>query len=247
MYGAMTMTEDTRGFRMNACASPLVLGGVDSFQTIPSVTGVAFLAPPRTLDTVDVDAPRGTIQPGQYFSARYMSNAGWHRASFLALTSTSLPGMRERVTIRMLHEPKPASERAHRREKIGIQLTGQVKKGGALAAGAAVSVEVVDASAGGVCVETGAKLATGDVLFLEGPKQPEAGADFEVTRADPTVRNRYGGRFLEEATGKAMFEQLVEAAQEQRSAQRTRAPGEKPVAPPEHQQQQRGMHHRDER
>ena len=82
---------------------------------------------------------------------------------------------------------------------------------------------VVDASRGGVCVETPAQLAVGDVLYLEGPQQPDGGADFEVLRADPMARNRYGGRFLEEAAGNALFEQLVEAARAERAARRTRA------------------------
>jgi hypothetical protein len=243
----MTMAEETRSFRLNACATPITLDGVDGFQTIPTVTPVAFLAPPGTIGTVNVDAPRGTIQPGQYFTARFMSNTGWRRGSFLALAADQLPGMREMVTIRMLAEPQPAPERAHRRERIGIALTGQVKRGAHVTQGAALAVEVVDASAGGVCVETSAALAVGDVLFLEGPKQPEAGADFEVLRSDPALRNRYGGRFLEEQAGRAMFEQLVEAAQEERAARRARSGGEKPAAEVEQEQQSRGMHHREER
>ena len=61
------------------------------------------------------------------------------------------------------------------------------------------------------------------MLYLESPQQPDSGADFEVLRADPMARNRYGGRFLQQAAGSALFEQLVEAARAERAARRTRA------------------------
>ncbi len=74
---------------------------------------------------------------------------------------------------------------------------------------------------------------------LVGPRRPG------VLRADPMTRNRYGGRFLEEAAGNALFEQLVEAARSERAARRTRAESE-PSADlppqPEDEPPTRGMH-----
>jgi hypothetical protein len=243
--GTMSMTaEQSHGFRLTACATPIALEGVDGFQTIPAVTPVSFLSPPATIGTVHVDTPRGAIRAGQYFTARFLSNSGWRRASFLALAADEAPGMRDVVTIRMLAEPQEATQRAHARERIGLTVTGRVKRASALAGDAALSVEVVDASQGGVCVETPASLAVGDVLYLEGPKQPDAGADFEVLRSDPALRNRYGGRFLEESSGKALFEQLVQAAQEQRANRRARPGSDEHADDVAAEPQHRGMHHR---
>ena len=90
-----------------------------------------------------------------------------------------------------------------------------------------------------------APLAVGDVLYLESPQQPDSGADFEVLRADPMTRNRYGGRFLQEAAGTPLFEQLVEAARAERAARRTRAeqePSADAAAAPEDEPPTRGMH-----
>ena len=133
------------------------------------------------------------------------------------------------------------------RERIGLKLTSRVRQGTSLAADAAVQVTVVDASRGGVCVETPAQLAVGDVLYLEGPQQPDGGADFEVLRADPMTRNRYGGRFLQQEAGSALFEQLVEAARAERAARRTaRRAGRRRPTPPsaEDEPPTRGMHTR---
>ena len=140
--------------------------------------------------------------------------------------------MRDIVTLRMLADPQDAPQRAHPRERIGLKLTTRVRQGTSLSPDLAVQVTVVDASRGGVCVETAAQLAVGDVLYLEGPQQPDGGADFEVLRADPMTRNRYGGRFLEEAAGNALFEQLVEAARSERAARRTRPSRSRPRRPP---------------
>jgi hypothetical protein len=116
-----------------------------------------------------------------------------------------------------------------------------------MAGDAPVQVTVVDASRGGVCVETAAQLTVGDVLYLEGPQEPERGADFEVLRADPALRNRFGGRFLEQEAGNALFEQLVEAARAERAARRQRPEHEAAAepAPTDGEQPSRGMRHRE--
>ncbi len=241
----LTARTDRRDFRLAACATPIAAPGVSDFQTIESATNVAFLNPPMTIGTVLVEAPRRAIRQGEYFMARFLAHSGWKRASFLALTAVEAPAMRDIVTLRMLADPQDAPQRAHPRERIGLKLTTRVRQGTSLSPDLAVQVTVVDASRGGVCVETAAQLAVGDVLYLEGPQQPEGGADFEVLRADPMTRNRYGGRFLEEAAGNALFEQLVEAARSERAARRTRAESE-PSADlppqPEDEPPTRGMH-----
>ena len=243
----LTARNDRRDFRLAACATPIAAPGVSDFQTIESPTNVAFLNPPMTIGTVLVEAPRRAIRQGEYFMARFLAHSGWKRASFLALTTEEAPAMRDIVTLRMLADPQDAPQRAHPRERIGLKLQARVRQGTSLGADAAVQVTVVDASRGGVCVETPAQLAVRDVLYLESPQQPDSGADFEVLRADPMTRHRYGGRFLQEEAGSALFEQLVEAAHAGRAARRTRAeqeaaatPQPGPDDPPS-----RGMHHRD--
>lgn len=154
--------------------------------------------------------------------------------------------MRDIVTLRMLAEPQDAPQRVHPRERIGLKLTSRVRAGASLAGEAPVQVTVVDASRGGVCVETPAQLAVGDVLYLEGPQEPDRGADFEVLRADPMLRNRYGGRFLEQEAGNALFEQLVEAARAERAARRQRPEPDAAADPASADDQpSRGMRHRD--
>jgi hypothetical protein len=107
-------------------------------------------------------------------------------------------------------------------------------------------VTVVDASRGGVCIETAAQLVVGDILYLEGPQEPDRGADFEVLRADAVMRNRYGGRFLEEEAGNALFEQLVEAARADRAAKRQRPEHETAAADERGDDApSRGMRHRE--
>ena len=176
-----------------------------------------------TIGTVLVEAPRRAIRQGEYFMARFLAHSGWKRASFLALTAEEAPAMRDIVTLRMLADPQDAPQRAHPRERIGLKLQTRVRQGTSLGTDAAIQVTVVDASRGGVCVETPAALAVGDVLYLESPQQPDNGADFEVLRADPMTRNRYGGRFLQQEAGSLLFEQLVESARAERAARRTRA------------------------
>lgn len=240
----LTARTDRRDFRLTACATPIAAPGVSDFQTIESPTNVAFLNPPMTIGTVLVEAPRRAIRQGEYFMARFLAHSGWKRASFLALAAEEAPAMRDIVTLRMLAEPQDAPQRAHPRERIGLKLTSRVKSGSSLSSEAAVQVTVVDASRGGVCVETPAQLVVGDVLFLEGPTQPETGADFEVLRADPVTRNRYGGRFLEQDAGNALFEQLVEAARAERAARRQRPELQlaDELEPPDDASSSRGMH-----
>ena len=240
----LTARTDRRDFRLAACATPIAAPGVSDFQTIESPTNVAFLNPPMTIGTVLVEAPRRAIRQGEYFMARFLAHSGWKRASFLALTAEEAPAMRDIVTLRMLADPQDAPQRAHPRERIGLKLQTRVRQGTTLGADAAVQVTVVDASRGGVCVETPAALSVGDVLYLESPQQPDSGADFEVLRADPMTRNRYGGRFLQQEAGSMLFEQLVEAARAERAARRTRAETDAaaPPAPAEDEPPTRGMH-----
>ncbi len=241
------MEAGAQGFRLTACASPIALGGVEGWQTINAVTPVAFLGPPGTIGTVEVDAPRSSIRPGQYFMARFNSQTGWRRASFLALSSRESPGMRDLVKLRMLAEAQPAPQRNHTRERIDLTVSGTVVSASELPADCQVVVEVIDASPGGVCVQSDTPLSIGDVLYLEGPQPADAGADFEVVRADPAAANRYGGRFIEEEAGKALFAQLVEAAQATRAERRQRhlespkTNGDEPDEPGSH----RGMYTRD--
>ena len=76
-------------------------------------------------------------------------------------------------------------------------------------------------------------------------RQPDGGADFEVLRADPMARNRYGGRFLQQEAGSALFEQLVEAARAERAARRARAEDAAATSPPaQDEPPTRGMHTR---
>ena len=243
----LTAGTDRPDFRLDACASPIATPGVSDFQTIESSTNVAFLNPPMTIGTVRVEAPRQAIRQGEYFMARFLAHSGWKRASFLALTAEQAPAMRDIVTLRMLADPQDAPQRTHPRERIGLKLTTRVRQGTSLSAHTPVQMTVVDASRGGVCVETTAQLSVGDVLYLEGPKQPDGGADFEVLRADPTTRNRYGGRFLEQEAGNALFEQLVDAARAARAERRAR-PGQETTAadrePPPTDPPARGMRHR---
>jgi len=242
----LTARTDRRDFRLAACATPIAAPGVSDFQTIESPTNVAFLNPPMTIGTVLVEAPRRAIRQGEYFMARFLAHSGWKRASFLALTAEEAPAMRDIVTLRMLADPQDAPQRAHPRERIGLKLQSRVRQGTSLGTDAAIQVTVVDASRGGVCVETPAALAVGDVLYLESPQQPDNGADFEVLRADPMTRNRYGGRFLQQEAGSLLFEQLVEAARAERAARRTRAEqdaAETPL-PAEDEPPTRGMHTR---
>jgi hypothetical protein len=220
--GAQGFQAGAQGFRLTACASPIALGGVEGWQTITAVTPVAFLAPPGTIGTVEVDSPRNAIRPGQYFMARFNSQTGWRRASFLALSARETPGMRDVVRLRMLAEAQPAPERTHPRHKIDVSVAGHVVKAADLDPEMQVVVEVIDASPGGVCVESNTPLAVGDILYLEGPQRPKTGADFEVVRADPARINRYGGRFIEEAAGRELFSQLVEAAHSSRAERRLR-------------------------
>jgi hypothetical protein len=243
----LTASTDRRDFRLAACATPIAAPGITDFQTIVSPTNVAFLNPPMTIGTVLVEAPRRSIRQGEYFMARFLAHSGWKRASFLALTTEEAPAMRDIVTLRMLAEPQEAPQRMHPRERIGLKLTSRVRTGSSMAGDAPVQVTVVDASRGGVCVETAAQLTVGDVLYLEGPQEPERGADFEVLRADPALRNRYGGRFLEQEAGNVLFEQLVEAARAERAARRQR-PEREPAAEPapaDGDQPSRGMRHRE--
>jgi hypothetical protein len=240
----LTARADRRDFRLAACATPIAAPGVSDFQTIESATNVAFLNPPMTIGTVLVEAPRRAIRQGEYFMARFLAHSGWKRASFLALTAEEAPAMRDIVTLRMLADPQDAPQRAHPRERIGLKLISRVRQGTGMSADAAVQVTVVDASRSGVCVETPAQLAVGDVLYLESPQQPDGGADFEVLRADPDVRNRYGGRFLQQEAGNALFEQLVEAARTERAARRARAELETAAGDQPDEPSTRGMHHR---
>jgi hypothetical protein len=242
----LTARTDRRDFRLAACATPIAAPGVSDFQTIESPTNVAFLNPPMTIGTVLVDAPRRAIRQGEYFMARFLAHSGWKRASFLALTADEAPAMRDIVTLRMLADPQDAPQRAHPRERIGLKLTSRVRQGTELGSDTPIQVTVIDASRGGVCVETPAQLAVGDVLYLEGPQQADGGADFEVLRADPTTRNRYGGRFLQQEAGTALFEQLVDAARAERAARRARAERDAAATdgdPPD-EPATRGMHHR---
>jgi hypothetical protein len=236
---------DRRDFRLAACATPIAAPGVSDFQTIESPTNVAFLNPPMTIGTVLVEAPRRAIRQGEYFMARFLAHSGWKRASFLALTAEEAPAMRDIVTLRMLADPQDAPQRAHPRERIGLKLQSRVREGTSLPSETAIQVTVVDASRGGVCVETPAQLAIGDVLYLESPQEPDGGADFEVLRADPAARNRYGGRFLQQEAGSALFEQLVEAARAERAARRART-DQDAATPPSAQDEPptRGMHTR---
>ena len=207
-----------------------------------------YAAQAETDDPVlDPDRSRGGIRPGQYFTARFMSNTGWKRGSFLALAADEAPAMRDVVTIRMLADPQPAPQREHPRQRIGLTLASRIKSATGLDAESPIRVEVIDASAGGVCVETAATLAVGDVLFLEGPDPAATGADFEILRADPALRNRYGGRFLEEQAGRTLYENLVAAAQAERAARRARpAPTAAAPDPTDQSAAPRGMRHRDE-
>jgi hypothetical protein len=140
------MEAGAHGFRLTACASPIALGGVEGWQTITAVTPVAFLAPPGTIGTVEVDAPRSAIRPGQYFMARFNSQTGWRRASFLALSARETPGMRDVVRLRMLAEAQPAPERGHSRHRIEVPVAGHVVRGMDLDPDMPVVVEVIDAS-----------------------------------------------------------------------------------------------------
>jgi hypothetical protein len=240
----LTARADRRDFRLAASATPIAAPGVSDFQTIESATNVAFLNPPMTIGTVLVEAPRRAIRQGEYFMARFLAHSGWKRASFLALTAEEAPAMRDIVTLRMLADPQDAPQRAHPRERIGLKLISRVRQGTGLSNDAAVQVTVVDASRSGVCVETHAQLAVGDVLYLEGPHQADGGADFEVLRADPDVRNRYGGRFLQQEAGSVLFEQLVEAARAERAARRARVEQEAAASDQPDEPSTRGMHHR---
>jgi hypothetical protein len=219
-------------FRLDACASPIHLHGIDGFHTIEGITQVSFITPPTTLGTVEVDSPRGAICPGRYFSARFLSPTGWRRASFLAMAIREAPGMRDVVTLRMLAEPQPAAERAHSRTPIGIAVDSRIVQAAALPPDAAVSLTVIDASPGGVCVESSASLCVGDQLLLESPRRAEVGAEFEVLRGDVRLRNRYGGRFNDPDSGRAVFEDLVEAAADERARKvRVAADPERPASP----------------
>jgi hypothetical protein len=242
----LTARTDRRDFRLAACATPIAAPGISDFQTIDSPTNVSFLNPPMTIGTVLVEAPRRTIRQGEYFMARFLAHSGWKRASFLALTTEEAPAMRDIVTLRMLAEPQEAPQRVHPRERIGLKLSSRVRSGSSVAAEAAVQVTVVDASRGGVCIETAAQLAVGDILYLEGPQEPDRGADFEVLRGDAVMRNRYGGRFLEQEAGNALFEQLVEAARAERAARRQRPEHDTAASEaPADDQPSRGMRHRE--
>lgn len=241
------MEASAQEFRLTACASPIALGGVEGWQTITAVTPVSFLAPPGTIGTVEVDAPRNAIRPGQYFMARFNSQTGWRRASFLALATRETPGMRDVVKLRMLADAQPAPERTHRRERIDITVSGHVVRAANLDEDMPVTVEVIDASPGGVCVESVTPLSIGDVLYLEGPEEVDTGADFEVVRADSATSNRYGGRFVEEQAGRALFAQLVEAAQAARAERRQRHADGTGEMGPDEPGPGRGMRHRDHR
>jgi PilZ domain-containing protein len=241
----LSANTDRRDFRLAASATPIAAPGITDFQTIDSPTNVSFLNPPMTIGTVLVEAPRSSIRQGEYFMARFLAHSGWKRASFLALTTEEAPAMRDIVTLRMLAEPQEAPQRMHPRERIGLKLTSRVRGGSSVHDDAPVQVTVVDASRGGVCVETTAQLSVGDILYLEGPQEPEAGADFEVLRADPALRNRYGGRFLQQEAGNALFEQLVEAARADRAARRQRPDQPRAAQGPDDDDPHRGMRHRD--
>lgn len=241
----LTAGTDRGDFRLAACATPIAAAGNSDFQTIDSPANIAFLHPPTVIGTTRIDAPRGAIRPADYFTARFLANTGWKRATLLAVAVEEAPAMRDVVTARMLADPQGAPERAHPRERIGLKLTSRVRHGTGHNADAAIPVTVIDASRGGVCIDTPAQLAIGDVLHLESPHRADGGADFEVRRADPNIRNRYGGHFLDHAAGSALFEQLVEAARAERAARRTRSQAdaaptpESPDRPPT-----RGMRHR---
>jgi hypothetical protein len=239
------MEAGAQGFRLTACASPIALGGVEGWQTITAVTPVAFLAPPGTIGTVEVDAPRSAIRPGQYFMARFNSQSGWRRASFLALAARETPGMRDVVKLRMLAEAQPAPERGQPRQRIEVTVAGHIVQAADLDPEMPLTVEVIDASPGGVCVEASTPLSIGDILYLEGPETTDAGADFEVVRADSSRINRYGGRFIEEEAGRALFAQLVEAAQAARAERRQRHADGGQAAAGDGDENHGGMRYRD--
>jgi hypothetical protein len=220
-------------FRLSGCATPLVAADVPAgAETIAQPVTVTLRTPPTTVVTILIDAPRGAILARQLFTVRFLTREGARRALFQSAAVTALAGMRDHIEARMLSEPGPAPERAAYREPIGLRFSGRIARAGKLSEGTPVSVEIVNASASGLCIATASSLTPGDGIEVNGPQSAAVGAALvEVVRRDFAAPTRFGARFSEEEPGKGMFEALVGEARAARAAARARVAPETPKSP----------------
>src|SRR4051812_14686716 len=212
---------------------PLMLEDVPAgTETIAQPVTVPLRTPPTTLASILIDAPRGAILARQLFTVRFLTRDGARRALFQSGAVTALAGMRDHVEARMLSEPGPAPERAAYREPIGLRFSGRIARASKLSQGTPVSVEIVNASASGLCIATASSLSPGDGIEVNAPQSAAVGgALVEVVRRDFAPPPRFGARFSEEESGKGMFDALVGEARAARAAARARVAPETPKSP----------------
>ena len=110
-----------------------------------------------------------------------------------------------------------------------------------------MSVEIVNASASGLCIATASSLVPGDGIEVSAPQNAAVGgALVEVVRRDFAAPTRFGARFAEDAAGRGMFDALVGEARTARAAARARVQPALPRTPADvlEELRGRGMHTR---
>jgi PilZ domain-containing protein len=194
-------------FRIQASALPVTADAVD---TIGEPVSVTVLVPPSILIPVEMEAPRAAIGVSQVFALRYFMRDGARRAIVRCSEARPWPGMRDIIVGRLLAEPVPAPERIAPRRSIAVRLSGSVVQCVNLRPGTPVAIQVTDISESGVGFVSPAPFADGDRVMLDAPSSAgSVDAELEIVRRDPARPSRFGGRFADEADGRAFAAELT--------------------------------------
>jgi hypothetical protein len=196
-------------FHRSGFATPVEVAGV---PTIGAGAPVVFASPPNVSCPVRLQAPSGTIRPGECFSVRAFTTGGAVRGLFRCVEARSVAGMQDQIVARMLTEPSEAPTRIHERRAVVAKLVAVPTDGRP-----PLPVHIVDVSPGGLALASTVPFELADLIALQSPSPGASPTLLEVVWRTRSGR-RLGGRFCDPVTGallcSALLGEPVEAAPE---------------------------------
>jgi hypothetical protein len=200
--------EQAELLRVAASASPIDRGGVATIRMTLSVT---LITTPNPAGHIRIEAPRGMINDGEFFTLRYLLFGQRRRSVVGCVRVLSQAATRDVVTCWIVSDTA-VIDRAARLATGGVPVSALVVESGQLAVGTRIAITIENVSRSGVGFAARVGFAAGDRLELIVPyRYAETQAEVLIVRFDEDAPVTYGARYSNEQESGRLFAALLAA------------------------------------